>query len=183
MWNVLEFLSPLFSVWHMTRASGLVAYGLVSIAVISGLLQSLRMVPASIRGALITLHNTTSWFGLLFACVHGWLLLYDQYVGYTVLEIAVPFVSDHETVKEAVGILSFYLFFLLVVSSDLRGKIGQKTWRIIHYASFLAYVLALSHSIVMGTDTAVPWVQGMYLGTACIIGALLVLRMTRAAAR
>ncbi|MFT9849944.1 ferric reductase-like transmembrane domain-containing protein [Aneurinibacillus sp. REN35] len=183
MWSVFEFLSPMLSTWHMIRASGLVAYGLVSIAVISGMLQSLRMAPSAIRADLVTLHNTASWFGLLFAGVHGWLLLYDQYVGYTVVEIAIPFISDHETIKEAIGILSFYLFFILVLSSDIRSKIGQKAWRVVHYTAFLAYVLSLVHSIAMGTDTAIPWVLGIYLSTACIIFCLLVMRITRGIAR
>ena len=35
----------------------------------------------------------------------------------------------------------------------LRGKLGARTWRKLHYGSFALYVLATAHGIAAGTDT------------------------------
>jgi DMSO/TMAO reductase YedYZ heme-binding membrane subunit len=34
----------------------------------------------------------------------------------------------------------------------MRKWIGQRGWRRLHYASFLAFVLAVGHALVVGTD-------------------------------
>jgi predicted ferric reductase len=183
MSSVFEYLAPILSVWHLTRAAGLVAYGLLFTAVMTGILQSMRILPLPLRPALAAIHNAASWFGLMFALLHGCVLLFDDYVTYTAWEIAVPFLSDHESVKEAAGILSFYLFFLLILSSDLQKKIGRRAWRLIHYGAFLAYALALTHGVILGTDTNALWMQIVYSGTAAITACVLALRILLGIAR
>jgi DMSO/TMAO reductase YedYZ heme-binding membrane subunit len=34
----------------------------------------------------------------------------------------------------------------------MRKWIGQRGWRRLHYASFLAFVLSVGHALVVGTD-------------------------------
>ncbi len=58
-----------------------------------------------------------------------------------------------------------YLSTILTGSFYLRKQIGQKVWRALHYFTFVAYILALVHAIMAGTDSSVRLVQAMYLLT------------------
>ena len=41
---------------------------------------------------------------------------------------------------------------MLAVSFRMRKWIGQRGWRRLHYASFVAFILAVGHALVVGTD-------------------------------
>ena len=41
---------------------------------------------------------------------------------------------------------------MLAASFRMRKLIGQKGWRRLHYATFLAFFLALGHALTSGTD-------------------------------
>jgi len=49
-----------------------------------------------------------------------------------------------------------------VASFYIRPLIGQKSWRLLHYASFGLYLLGISHGIFSGTDTSTSWAQNYY---------------------
>jgi sulfoxide reductase heme-binding subunit YedZ len=44
----------------------------------------------------------------------------------------------------------------------VRSHIGQKTWRSLHYVSFITYLIALLHGIMAGSDASLPWAQQYY---------------------
>ena len=75
------------------------------------------------------------------------------------------------------GVVAMYLAVLLVMSSWARPHIGQKTWRSIHYTSFLGWLSALGHGVLAGTDSGVGWVFFMYLGSAAAVAFMLTYRM------
>ena len=75
------------------------------------------------------------------------------------------------------GVVGMYLIALLVLSSCARPIIGQKTWRALHYSSFLAWLSALGHSIFAGTDAGVAWVFFLYLGTGAAVAFMVAYRV------
>jgi DMSO/TMAO reductase YedYZ heme-binding membrane subunit len=58
----------------------------------------------------------------------------------------------------------------------VKKWIGQKTWRTIHFLSYGALLGALIHGITAGTDTANPFVAGMYAGVLVIVVLLTAIR-------
>jgi len=48
------------------------------------------------------------------------------------------------------------MWAVIAFSFYLRKSIGRKTWRLIHFVSFLSYMMALLHGITSGTDSAAP---------------------------
>jgi hypothetical protein len=58
---------------------------------------------------------------------------------------------------------------LVTVSFYLRRRIGAKTSRMLHYASFLGYAGATLHGIFAGTDTALFATQLIYEETAFVV--------------
>jgi predicted ferric reductase len=71
------------------------------------------------------------------------------------------------------GQLALYLMALVALSVYVRQKIGQKTWRAIHYLSFLIFALALAHALGSGTDSSSLWAQAFYASTSVIFVGLL----------
>ena len=72
------------------------------------------------------------------------------------------------------------LSLLVLLSFYVRKRIGQKTWRRLHYVSFLAFLAATAHGLMAGTDTSAPWVVLGYLLMTAIVVFLLTYRIVLA---
>jgi DMSO/TMAO reductase YedYZ heme-binding membrane subunit len=66
----------------------------------------------------------------------------------------VPFAAPWRPAAVAAGVLAGWLSLALAASFRFRKVIGQRGWRRLHFASFLAFVLALCHALASGTDLA-----------------------------
>ena len=151
--------------WYLSRATGVVAFGLFTLSALAGLAMSTRAArtwPGT--PVAFDLHQHASLLGLAFAVFHALVLLGDRYAGYTVATVVVPFAAPDQASWVGAGQLALYLFAIVFGSFYVRARIGQRAWRTLHYASFAAFVLALGHGIFAGTDTAelavLYWVSG-----------------------
>ncbi len=52
------------------------------------------------------------------------------------------------------GVIAGWLSLMLALSFRARRWIGHRGWRLLHYASFAAFGLALLHALAAGTDFA-----------------------------
>ena len=57
---------------------------------------------------------------------------------------------------------------------------GPKVWRIVHYLSFLMFIMVTAHGILSGTDTKVLAMQMVYIGSAAVVIFLTLFRMLTA---
>src|SRR5215472_1266252 len=76
--------------WHLSRASGMVAYSMLAASTLWGIFLSSRLIKDWSPGPLsLLLHATTSWLAVLFAIAHVGLLLYDSYYHFTLPDLLV----------------------------------------------------------------------------------------------
>lgn len=149
--------------WYLSRGSAFVALSLLWLSMALGLLITNKMartwpgVPVS-----FALHEFISILGLGFALFHALILLGDRYIGYTLAQVLVPFSSSYEPFWVGIGQVGFYAMLIVTLSFYVRSRIGQKTWRSLHYVSFLTYLIALLHGIGAGSDASLPWAQQYY---------------------
>lgn len=144
--------------WFISRSSGIVAYVLITASVLWGLVQSGGLFrPRAAPLLVLGLHSFLSWLGLGLAVLHGAILLGDSYMPFDLVQIAIPFTSAYRPVPVGLGVAGFYLMLLLSVSFYARRYIGQKNFRLLHYASFLAFVLVTLHGVLAGTDSGSLW--------------------------
>jgi predicted ferric reductase len=150
--------------WYLSRASALVAFTLLWLATALGLLITNKLARLWPGGPLAyDLHQYASGLGLLVGLFHAALLLGDRYVGYSPLQLLVPFGGgSYRPLWVGLGQVAAYLLVGLWGSSKLRLRIGQRWWRRIHSLSFLAFLLALLHGLLAGTDSAVPAIRALY---------------------
>jgi DMSO/TMAO reductase YedYZ heme-binding membrane subunit len=75
------------------------------------------------------------------------------------------------------GIAAFGICTVLILTSHYRGRIVKmKLWRLIHYSSFLFYVLMSVHAVMSGTDSANPLIRLVYIVSFLLVGTLMVAR-------
>lgn len=152
--------------WYMSRAGGIVAYLLMWLSTMWGLTLSTRMARSLVAAPIAYgLHEFLSILAILFALLHAAVLLGDSYFHFTIFHLVFPFTAPYEPLWTGVGTIGLYLTVVLVGSFYVRRHIGQKTWRVLHYFTFVAYLLALTHGLMAGTDSALPAIKLMYLGT------------------
>ncbi|MCK6627729.1 MAG: hypothetical protein L6R45_21420 [Anaerolineae bacterium] len=152
--------------WYMARAGGLVGYLLLWLSVVWGLILSTKITEGLVSASLAYgLHEFLSLGTVLFAAGHALVLLGDRYIGFNIFHLAVPFLAPYEPLWTGLGTIGLYLSAALTGSFYLRKQLGQKVWRAFHYLAFVAYILALVHGIMAGSDSGLGVVQGMYLAT------------------
>jgi len=164
--------------WFLSRSSAFVAYLLLWGSMMLGLAitnKMARLWPGA--PATFAIHEYVSLLGLAFAAFHALILLGDHYINFTVAQILMPFSTiNYRPTWTGIGQLAFYLWLIVALSFYMRARIGQKTWRSIHYLSFVLYLMGLAHGLLAGTDTAANWAHWYYWISA---GSLLFLLVHR----
>ena len=150
--------------WYLSRGSSFVSMSLLWISMALGLAITNKMArfwPGA--PAAFAIHEYVSLLGLGFGIFHGLILLGDQYMKFTPAQILIPFATaNYRPLAVGIGQAAFYVWLLVSLSFYVRSKIGPKTWRALHYLSFLTYAGALYHGISSGTDTKLVWTQAYY---------------------
>jgi predicted ferric reductase len=158
------------SFWYLSRATGFVAYLLLWGSVTWGLLLSTRMGRVWMRPPLLLdAHQFLSAAGAGFACFHSLVLMGDRYVSFPLRAIIVPFGGSYEPLLVALGQIAAWLCLLLIASFHVRRHIGGRAWRRLHYASFVAFWLAVAHGLLLGTERTTVWANVVYLTTASVV--------------
>jgi predicted ferric reductase len=170
--------------WLISRASGLAAFVLVSVSMVFGLLISTKAADGAMsRLTVFTVHQFLSVLSLAFIAVHGGALLFDGFFHFTIFDLVVPFIGPYQPLMVGLGVISAWLAAGVTGSFWARKWIGQKAWRKLHYASFLAYVLSLVHGITSGTDTEKLPVTMLYVVSLTTVLALLAYRIGRSGSK
>jgi methionine sulfoxide reductase heme-binding subunit len=146
--------------WITSRAAGVAALMLSSLAVSAGLLMSVRL-PSVSKPDLRVAHEALSLATLGALAVHGLALLGDGYMHFSLGDIALPFLSSYRTAWTAAGIVAFWALALLGLSYYARKRIGPQRWRKLHRFTALAWVLGIVHALGEGTDAGQTWFLAM----------------------
>ncbi len=165
--------------WYSSRLLGFLAYGALAVSVIYGLLLSTGVLDAiAHRAVSFTLHQDLSAIAIGLTALHGALLALDTYVPTSVVQLAVPFSGPYRPEWVGIGQLGFYLMVVVYVSFYLRRRLGQRTWRLLHYTTLLAFAGATAHGLMAGTDTPAAWAFWTYASASAAVVFLLGYRIT-----
>ena len=138
--------------WLVARAAGLVAFALLALSVSLGLALSTRLLGPARGKSLLAWHQTLMWTGVSMVALHGIALLLDPTMHFGFGAVLVPGVAAWRPVTVAAGIITGWLMLTLAASFHVRRRIGQRRWRLLHYAGFAAFFLGLWHALTAGTD-------------------------------
>ncbi len=174
--------------WFVSRASGIVAWSLLVISVIVGVLLATRVLkPNDNPGWLYHFHNWLSGLTFVFAITHVTALMLDSFVTFTILDIAVPFHSDYVKnpalgrIPIAFGVMSLYILFAVQLTSLFRQKMSTNAWKAIHYSSYALVLLVSAHAGWTGTDVSslIYRTTGIVLILLTVVAIIVRLTVTR----
>jgi methionine sulfoxide reductase heme-binding subunit len=171
--------------WITSRAAGIAALVLSSLAICIGLLMGggmLKVRPTR-RADLRVTHEALSLATLAALVIHGLSLIGDSYLHPSLGDVAIPFLSSNKTLWTSMGIIAFWMLAILGLSFYVRARVGVQRWRTLHRLAALAWILGLAHSLGEGTDAGQTWFLAMTaLVTVPAIG-LLIFRLASERAR
>ena len=166
--------------WITSRAAGIVALVLASLAVSAGLLMSTKLLRKR-RTDVLAGHEILSLATIVAVVVHGATLLGDQYLRPTVADLAIPFVSGYRTGWTTLGIVAGWGLAALGLSYYARRRIGSGRWRTLHRFTALAWLAGVAHSLGEGTDAGQTWFLVMV--AIVVVPALILLAVRLAGGR
>lgn len=165
--------------WYASRSAGIASYLFLWLGLAGGLAMSSAWFDGVVgRAKLLAIHQSASIAGVLLGFAHALVLIPDGWTSFGVLDVLVPFGSYYERTGTGIGSLSLYLAAVVTASFWFRRRIGTKAWKWLHYSSFAAWLGGLYHGIRLGTDSAEPWLLGIYFLTALAVVFALVVRLT-----
>ncbi len=170
---------PLHDLWWLvSRASGVTALLLITLAVSLGLAMAGRVLrhPARRRAAL-RVHEDVTLVALIAIAVHGLALLGDAWLKPGLSGIAVPFAGAYRPPFTGLGIIAGYLALLLGPSFHLRRRIGARRWRVLHRLTPLVWLLGAIHTLGAGSDAGTIWLRVLVLAPVPLLTHLLVVRL------
>jgi len=167
--------------WYVARASGLVAWALLTLSVVWGILLSTKLFGRKPTPAwILDLHRFLGGASVVFIGLHLFAILVDGFVHFDLVAILVPFTSQWNPLAVAWGIAAFYLLIAVEITSLLRRSLPNRLWRRVHYASFPLFALATIHGVVAGTDSRTTFAVMVLASVVMCVGLLTAIRLGRA---
>jgi len=166
--------------WYAARSAGVVAWMLLSLAVLGGLALSTRAFGRRPRpNWLLDLHRFIGGLAVVFTAVHVLAILIESYVHISILNVLFPFTGSWHPVAVAWGIVAMYALVAVEVTSLLRARLSPRAWRATHYLSFPLFVSATIHMLSAGTDRHAPLLRGAFVLVVAGFAALVAIRISR----
>ena len=101
---------------------------------------------------LLGWHQTLMWTALAMVVLHGARSPSTRSCASGSSACSCPALAPWRPVPVAAGIVTGWLMLALAASFHVRRRIGQRRWRLLHYASFAAFAIGLYHALNVGTD-------------------------------
>lgn len=154
--------------WFVTRSSAILAWILLTLSVVWGILLSTRVARRVDSPAwLQDVHRHLSGVALVLVGLHVGSLLLDPFINMSFLDILVPGASRYRPLAVGLGIVAMYLLIAVYLSSLIHDRMPRRAWKGIHYASYAVVLGVAFHAGWSGTDVTELWyrvVAGVLIG-------------------
>ncbi|MBO2454665.1 ferric reductase-like transmembrane domain-containing protein [Actinomadura barringtoniae] len=162
------------ALWFAARAFGLVSLTLLTAVMVLGLLVAGRPRRSYVVTAL---HRSLALMSVALIALHVATVVLDGYVPVGWIDAVVPFMSSYERFWQGLGTVAIDVLLALVVTSLLRGRLGPRAWRAVHWLAYLCWPVALVHALGIGTDSVI--VMGVAAASVVAVGVAAVVRLSR----
>lgn len=153
--------------WYTTRGAGAVSVVLLTAVVVLGILATVRAQSPNWPLFLTTgLHRNIALTTLVFLVLHIVTAVVDPFTNLGWAAAIVPFSSYYRTFWLGLGVIAFELLVAIVVTSLVRGLLGLRTWRLIHWLTYAAWPIGIVHGFGTGTDVWSAWF--IVLNAVCV---------------
>ncbi len=158
--------------WYLARGAGVTALVLLTISMILGVVTSVRWSSARWpRFVTQAVHRNVSLLAVVVIFLHIATVVIDGFAPIGWKDAFIPFLSGYRALWLGFGAIAFDLVLALTITSLLRHRIGARTWRVVHWLSYLCWPLVVIHGFGSGTDTKLSLV--LVTNVACVIAVVL----------
>jgi hypothetical protein len=167
--------------WYLTRSTGVVALLLLTAVTALGVAASTGLsTPRLPRFAVAGLHRNLTLLAVAFVVVHVLTTLADGFAPIGLRDVVVPFLSPYRPAWLGLGAVALDLLLALVVTSLLRARLGLRLWRGVHWLAYVAWPVALLHSLGTGSDARTGWLALIAYGSIVLVGLAALWRLAAA---
>jgi predicted ferric reductase len=139
--------------------------------VVLGILSILRVQSTSWPRFLTAgLHRNLALMTIVFLALHIVTAVVDPFTHLGWLAAVVPFSSYYRAFWLGLGTIAFELLLAIVLTSLVRGYIGQFAWRLVHWLAYASWPIAVVHGAGTGTDAWSAWL--FTLQAICVVAVL-----------
>ena len=170
--------------WYVTRASAMIAWVLLVISVIWGILLSTRIFRKFDNPAwLLDLHRWLAGISVVMVGLHMFSLYIDDFARFSLADLFIPFHSTYTKIEAlgpipvALGVICAYLMIAVQSTSLIMRVLPRKFWKGIHYLSYVVVLLVSFHAGWTGTDTRAWVYQLVAIGLIMLTTIALVIRI------
>ena len=167
------------ALWYAARSTGYVSLLMLTAILVLGVVTAMRWDsrewPRFLSQAV---HRNLSLLVLVFLGIHIVTSIVDPFAGIAMLNTVVPFTGSYRPLWLGLGVVSTELLVALTISSLLRHRIGFGVWRVLHWAAYACWPLALLHTLGTGSDVRSAWALVISLGCVGAVVFAIVLRLT-----
>lgn len=155
--------------WQLDRAGGIVAYLLLSAAVLVGIGLAGRASFTWPRFAVDDVHRFLGILAGAFIAVH---VAATLAAGLALRQAVVPFAGGYEQAATGFGAVATELLLALAVTNRLRKRMPYRVWRRLHMLNLAVWLAATAHAFA-ASGRHVPELFVMVEGatTALVVGA------------
>jgi len=155
------------ALWAFGRGSGVVALVVLTIAVAVGIAARSGRSMMLPRSGIAELHRGAAILATTLVAIHVLSLLADPYSQLRLIDVVVPFAGQYRPLWMGLGTVAVDLLAAIVVSALLRHRLGPRVFRLVHWAAYVFWPVALIHALGTGTDSTRPWM--LAISGACIL--------------
>jgi predicted ferric reductase len=155
--------------WLAGRATGIVAYLLLTGQVVFGLILShpVNQSTWKLSKRLFPWHENLYIFVLAFLGAHIVSIILDPYAGVGVGGAFIPGLSSYRSSPVALGTLSLYALLVTGLTARYTKLLPAGFWLKLHRFAIVALIMAWMHGMLAGTDAGV--LQPMYVATGTAV--------------
>ncbi|MQY21061.1 ferric reductase-like transmembrane domain-containing protein [Nocardia macrotermitis] len=155
------------ALWAFGRGSGVAALVVSTVAVVVGIAARSGRAITLPRSGIAELHRGASLIACALVAIHVVTLLADPDAQLRLIDILVPFAADYRPLWLGLGTVAVDLLIAVVVSALLRHRLGPRVFRLIHWAAYGLWPVALVHALGTGTDAGRPWL--LAIAGVCVV--------------
>jgi len=120
--------------WFAARGAGIVSLLLSTAVVCLGLLTAARFErPQWPRFLTVELHRSIALVSVIFVAIHVVTAVLDPYASLGFIAAIIPFASSYRPLDVALGVIALYLVIAVLLTSLIRDRLSQRTWRLVHW--------------------------------------------------
>jgi len=141
--------------WLAARATGIVAFLLLTLQVVLGLVLShpTNRSTWNVSKAIFPWHEHLWVFVLAFLVLHIVSLVVDPKAGVSLGGALIPGLSEYRSSPVAIGTLAMYAFLVTAITARWTTLLPRGLWLVIHRLALVIFVMAWMHGVLSGTDT------------------------------